>query len=312
MKSSVATLSAIAFALTMQASRSAQAADPTTSDCLTASDNAVALRNQHKLRAARAQQLVCGAASCPADIRVECLRRVEELNAAVPTAIFQAKDAAGNDIIAVKVTMDGDPLAERLEGTPISLDPGPHSFTFEMAGQAPVTKTLVIQESQKDRRETIVFGLGAAAPPGIPATPPAQPAPVLPQPAAQVGEAPPTSSGNSTKRIVGLVIGGVGVVAAGVAIFEQVTALGHDSDSKSAAASHDPAVQGTVHTLHEQALDAQTFAIVSATIGVVAIGTGAYLLVTSSAAPPAAKETGWQLVPELAARGGGLVLKTTW
>jgi len=311
-KSSVATLSAMGFALTMQVSRPAQAADPTTADCLSASDNAVALRNQHKLRAARAQQLVCGAPSCPADIRVECLHRVDELNTAIPTAIFQAKDAVGNDVIAVKVTMDGEPLAERLEGTPISLDPGPHSFTFEMAGQAPVTKTMVIQESQKNRRETIVLGVGAAAPPVVLATSPPQPGPVLPQPAAQVGEAPPTDSGNSTKRILGLVIGGVGVVVAGVAIYEQVTALGRDSDSKSAAASHDPAVQGTVHTLHEQALDSQTFAIVSAAIGVVAIGTGAYLLFTSRAAPQAAKETGWQLAPELAPRGGGLVLKTTW
>jgi hypothetical protein len=295
----------------MQVSSPAQAADPTTADCLTASDNAVALRNQHKLRAARAQQLVCGAASCPADIRVECLRRVDELNSSIPTAIFQAKDAVGNDIIAVKLTMDGELLAERLEGTPISLDPGPHAFTFEMAGQPPVTKTLVIQESQKDRRESISFGVGAALP-GVPATPPAQPGPMPPQPAAEGSQAPPTDSGDSTKRILGLVIGGVGVVAAGVGIFEQVTALGHDSDSKSAAESHDPAVQGTVHTLHEQALDAQTFAIVSGTIGVLAIGTGVYLLVTSSGSKPAAKETGWQLSPEVAARGGGLVLKTIW
>jgi hypothetical protein len=51
------------------------------------------------------------------------LRRVDEINAAIPTVIFEAKDGAGGDLSAVRVTMDGEVLAERLEGTALSINP---------------------------------------------------------------------------------------------------------------------------------------------------------------------------------------------
>jgi hypothetical protein len=120
--------------------RPARAADPTTADCLSASETSLALRNQHQLRAARAQLLVCAHASCPADVRKECTRRVSDINAAMPTVVFEAKDTSGNDISAVKVSIDGQPLVERLEGTALSIDPGEHSFTFEAPGQPTVHK----------------------------------------------------------------------------------------------------------------------------------------------------------------------------
>ena len=47
----------------------------------------------------------------PADVRDECAEHVPQLNAAIPSVVFVAQDAAGNDISAVKVTMDG--IAQR-------------------------------------------------------------------------------------------------------------------------------------------------------------------------------------------------------
>ena len=52
----------------------AMAAGPTTTGCLTASESALALGAQHKLRARRSQLLICASQSCPADVRVECAR----------------------------------------------------------------------------------------------------------------------------------------------------------------------------------------------------------------------------------------------
>jgi len=112
------------------------------------------------------QLLTCASANCPADIRKDCTSRVEEVNAQIPTVIFRAKDASGADITAVKVTMDGEVLADRLEGTALSIDPGEHTFTFETAGQSPVTKKLVIQQNQKDRAEVVTF-LGSRRPPPV-------------------------------------------------------------------------------------------------------------------------------------------------
>jgi hypothetical protein len=152
---------ATAFALTAGA---VQGADPSTAECLAATESSVKLGNDHKLRAERAQFLVCAAASCPTDIRKDCASQVESVSAQIPTIIFEAKDPSGADINAVKVTMDGEVLAERLEGTALSIDPGEHTFAFETAGQPPVTRKFTIQQAQKDRHERITFGTITPAP----------------------------------------------------------------------------------------------------------------------------------------------------
>jgi hypothetical protein len=209
----------------------ARAADPTTADCLSANDKSITLRNQHKLRAARAQVLVCAAPSCPADVRKECVRRVDEVNASMPTIVFEVKDAGGNDLTAVKVSMDGEALADRLEGTAISLDPGSHTFTLEPAGQAPVTRPLVIREGEKDRH--VMIELTASPAPASAdaslATNTATAAP--PQALAPAPEEAPTRN-FGTQKVLALVAGGIGVVGVGLG-----TVFGLQSKSK-----HDDAV----------------------------------------------------------------------
>jgi hypothetical protein len=212
-------------AVLLLAAFDARAASPTTPECLAASDASLKLGNDHKLRAERAQLLVCADASCPADIRLECARRVDEVNAQVPTLIFAAKDASGADLSAVKVTMDGEVLAERLEGAAFSIDPGEHTFTFETPGQAPVTKTLIIQEAQKDRHESVVFGTPAST--GAP-LPPGEPPLSSDVTSAQGGY------GMSAQRVLALVAGGIGVVGLGIGTAFGVMAISKKSDAESA------------------------------------------------------------------------------
>ena len=135
----------------------AHAAKPTTAECLAASENAIRLGKKHSLRDQRAQLLLCSAASCPGDIRRECTRRVEEVSSSIPTITFEVKDDQGQDLSSVELSMDGELLAERLDGTALSIDPGEHTFSFQIPGRPPLEKRFVIREGQKDRRESIVF-----------------------------------------------------------------------------------------------------------------------------------------------------------
>jgi hypothetical protein len=223
---------AISMVTAPMAEGAAHAADPTTADCLAASDASLKLGNEHKLRAERAQLLVCAAQTCPTDIRKECLRRVDEVNTQLPTVIFGAKDSAGADLSAVKITMDGEVLAERLEGTALSIDPGEHTFTFETPGQPPVTKRLTILEAEKDRREVIQFGGAAPAPAPVPAPAPAAGAPAVteatPSPVVDSG------SGLGTQKILGIVAGGIGVVGLGVGTAFGLVAISQKNDAQSA------------------------------------------------------------------------------
>src|SRR6516164_7821903 len=88
------------------APRRAHADDTALAACIAANEGSIQRRNEHKLLDARAQALQCAADACPAVMRDACKRRVEQVNAALPTIVFDVKDATGTDV-AAKVTMDG-------------------------------------------------------------------------------------------------------------------------------------------------------------------------------------------------------------
>jgi len=209
----------------------AQATDPTTADCLAASDASLTLDNQHKLLAERSQLLICAAATCPADIRKECLRRVDEVNGQIPTIVFEVRDASGSYLSGVKVTMDGGVLSERVEGTALSVDPGEHTFTFEAANLAPVTEKFTIPEGQKERREVITFGV-RTTPPSSPLAQPAIAPPVQNPLVTDVHGEDHQSLG--TQKVLAIVAGGVGVVGLGIGTAFGVAAISQKSDAQRA------------------------------------------------------------------------------
>jgi len=198
-------------------------ADMTKAQCIEANTNGQELRREGKMSAAREQLRQCADASCPSIVRDDCTKRLDDLERAQPTIIFEAKDGAGNDLGAVKVTVDGLPLADRLAGTPLAVDPGEHTFTFETAGQPTSQKKLVLREGEKDRRERITLG-AAGTPAGSPQGAGAQP------------YTPPaeTASGLGTQKVLAIVAGGAGVVGVGLGTAFGLIAISKKSDAQSA------------------------------------------------------------------------------
>jgi hypothetical protein len=284
-------------------------ADPTTADCLVSNDRSIALRNQHQLRAARAELLVCAAPTCPGDIRTECVRRVAEVNAQMPTIVFEVRDSEGNDLPAVSVVMDGQPLVERIEGTALSIDPGEHEFVFTAANLAPVRKNWVIREGEKGRRERVSLGADSPQPEGPSEAPALAAASSAPQP-------PPAkpSGGLSMQRVVGIAVGGLGVVGLGIALYEQLTASSRYSSSKDAADNPALPVRKTAHPLYQQAKRAQNYAIMFGAIGAVAVGAGLVLVFAGSdeSEPHDEAITHQSIMPAIGPGGGGIVYSTTF
>jgi hypothetical protein len=200
-------------------------ADPTKAQCLDAHVKAQDLRRDGKLAAAREKLRVCASASCPSIVRDDCTKRQDEIDTAQPTIVFEAKDGAGNDLVAVRVTMDGAPLSDRLGGIPLAIDPGDHTFVFEVPGQPPVTRQFVLREHEQGRHEAIVLGPAPASPRAT--TPP-------PAPVAATSSAPPTRAAPSTQKVLGLVAVGLGVVGLGVGGVFGVLAMSKKSDAQSA------------------------------------------------------------------------------
>ncbi len=281
------------------------AADPTTAECLSASESSLALRRQHKMRDARTQLLTCSAASCPADVRDECTRRVAEANTAIPTIVFAAKDSAGDDLVAVRVTMDGQPIADRLEGTALAIDPGEHTFTFETAGQAKIKKQFVIREGEKDRRERIAFGAPSAA--SAP-TPTAEPASILTSSPNTPADSSSQSSGLGTQRILAIVAAGVGAVGIGVGIVYGLSAKSkHDTANAACPGSLCPNKNGV--DLWNQAVSAGNVSTAGFIVGAVGLAGGAALWFM---APHRSEESGEKAATQVGLGLGMLQMKGVW
>jgi hypothetical protein len=145
--------------------------------CNTAYQDAQVARDAHKLIKAREQLRVCASATCPGFITKDCTEWLKDLEPRVPSVVFTAKNAAGADVTDVKVSMDGAPLADKLDGIAVEVDPGSHTFGFEGADGKTEQKVLV-PEGTKAQRIAVTFG-AAGAPAAVvisPGTPTATPA----------------------------------------------------------------------------------------------------------------------------------------
>jgi hypothetical protein len=176
---------------------SSATADPTKDQCIAANESAQDLRQAGKLREARQKLTLCLATSCPELLRQDCAQRVNDIDAAMPTVVFEVKDGAGNDLGAVRVTMDGAPFAETANGTAIPADPGSHRFGFEAEGLPRMEKTIVLREGDKSRHERVVLGVEHAE--------------AVSEASVRARAADSANDGN-TQRVAGIALGGAGVV----------------------------------------------------------------------------------------------------
>jgi hypothetical protein len=133
--------------------------------CVSATEKAFTLRQQGKLHAALKELATCTDASCPDEVKQECIKRISEIDAVMPSLILEAKDLVGNDLADVNVTIDGVAFATTLDGRPITVDPGDHKFHFTFFQAPPLDKALVIREGERDRRETVVIQISPPKPP---------------------------------------------------------------------------------------------------------------------------------------------------
>lgn len=188
-----ATLGALLGCLGILSPRFASA--DTVEKCADASEQADRLAAEHKPQAARKALEACVVPECPTAVRQYCTQASENLAKLVPSVIAAARDAAGRDVPAVKLLVDG---AAASLGTSIELEPGWHVFRFEAAGFRAKEERLNLRESERQRLLTVVLET-TEAPRSTPSAPrPAQ-----------------TRESEASVSPLAYVFAGVAVVAAG-------------------------------------------------------------------------------------------------
>jgi hypothetical protein len=301
-------LVSFAVSLAIPLATAPAAADMTKRQCVEANGKGQELRRTGKLSAASVELRACTDPSCPALVRADCTKRLEDVEEAQPTIAFEVKDPSGSDVVAVKVTVDGAPLTEKLDGTALPVDPGQHVFTFEATGQPPVSRTLVVTEGVKGRGEVVQLG-AADHPAPTPATPLPQPSTTEPSSTSTPAPAP-GPGGMPTVSIVGLGLGGLGVAGLVVAsVFGEMT-LTRASAQKNACSSpmdctnHASAVQDRSTGLTDGAISTAGFAL-----GGALLAGGAVLFFVGRRSGVEPGTTGVLVVPSVGPGGGGMTLR---
>ena len=99
--------------------------------CLEAASKGQTLRDAHQLLEARDQFRICARPQCPAMVQTDCGGWLGDVMRDLPTLVVTAKDAAGADLVRVRVTLDGQPLLTALDGQSVAVNPGQHTLHFD-------------------------------------------------------------------------------------------------------------------------------------------------------------------------------------
>jgi hypothetical protein len=211
--------SAFAVAALLVLAAPSARADDAKKQCTAAYDQAQSLRDAHKLREAREQLRICSQSSCTAFIAKDCTQWLDEVERSLPTVVLSAKDGAGRDLLQVRVSVDGQPLVEALDGKAVAIDAGPHTFRFEQADGASATQQVLVKEGDKNVGVAAVLSAGAPAAGSEAPRAIAQPSPDSPSQAASQPEALLPDAPSAGSRTIGWVLVGTGAVglAAGAA-----------------------------------------------------------------------------------------------
>lgn len=133
------------------AARGANAA-PDRAACFAASEEGQTLKIKGSLTAARAKLSICADRACPALVRTDCVRWIEQIDKLAPTIVIGAQDArTGHDLVDVRVSLDGAPFATSLDGRVVAIDPGPHTLRFEADHYVPHEERIVALEGEQGR-----------------------------------------------------------------------------------------------------------------------------------------------------------------
>lgn len=189
---------------------------------------------------------------------------------------------------AASLAIDGASVDVAKIGTPIPLDPGAHSIAAKDA-DGNEKKVDVDLAEKDDKQVTIAFEAGAAKTPET--SEPLPPPPVLPD----EDKPAPSRDPMATRRTIGWIVGGAGVASLGVSL--AFLLMRNSKVSSLDAQCVDMKCPPTASDDLDAAKTDVTISRIALGVGLVSLGVGAYLLVTSRPRSESPPPTGVSFVP---------------
>lgn len=257
--------------------------------CVAAADEGQVLRDEGKFRLAREAFTRCARTSCPKLVSADCSQWLTDVEGRAPTVVVSAKDPSGNALTRVRVTVDGEPLLERLDGKPLLMDSGEHVFRYEAAGFEATEQRITIAAADRERVLAVEFR--ASVPPIADAR-------------KARGAAAPDSGGRSVP-VATWIFGGTALAAFASATYFGVSGVSQRSEAlgSGGCAPNCPASEKT--SIQTKFLVAD----ISLGIGLVSAGLATYFFLRPREAPPSAAAS-MTFAPQKA--GGVAVFRSTF
>lgn len=199
------------------------------------------------------------------------------------------------------VALDDAPLASDSWSKPQPVEAGAHTLLFQAPGMISVTRTVTAGATPDEIAVPVPVLEPVAAP---------TPAPIVVEPATPV--AAPAAHPSST-RTIGYVLGGAGVVALGIGGVFGVHTLSEKSDATTACGGQGTACPtvGQTQAAQKDLDSARSSALVSTVfigVGVAAVASAVYLIVTGAPRAEAATTAALRVAPSVTPAGAGLSL----
>lgn len=151
----------------------AGAQSPSQAACIEAYTKGQELEQAGALREARTKFLVCGREPCSKVLVKDCILWIDDVERKMPTVVVEAHGTDDVEVNDVRVFVDDDLVATRLDGRAIDVNPGPHTLRFVREGAPAVEQRAVMREGEKGRKIVVAFGPARASPLAAPPPPPA-------------------------------------------------------------------------------------------------------------------------------------------
>ncbi len=120
-------------------------------ECATAYVEAQRAMKAGTLKKAREQLAVCAHVECLAAIRKDCVEWLDQVNASIPSIVARAKGPDGKETVDVRLLVDGEIVAEKIDVRAVELEPGKHKLRFEMAAHDPVEQEVILRQGERNR-----------------------------------------------------------------------------------------------------------------------------------------------------------------
>jgi hypothetical protein len=145
--------------------------------CFGAAERAQPLLRQKKLREARAVLEVCARDGCPKMARNDCREWLAEATDAQPSIVIAGHEVSGasgqdvRDVQGIRLVIDETLFVDRVDTTPIVIDPGHHRLRLERAGAGALVQDIDVKEGEKGRVIDVYWHEAATVTPSRPVPP---------------------------------------------------------------------------------------------------------------------------------------------